>query len=337
MKSKHFLFHHVLKQLRIFHIEGGHLLVAVSGGVDSMALLSLLLEVKKVVPFSLSVVHVHHGSKNKKQKIFQDQAAKTVEQFCVDHNLFLFKKRLEEVTDKIKGQRDSVKESNIKSMNEAMLRKYRYKLFSRCVKKSKVDYLVLAHTANDLLETRLIRLIRGTGGQGLTAMSFECHGILRPFIYARRSQIMDYAKQVKLKWCEDPSNCSTEYSFRNWIRHRWLPSLEKKRPGSVKALFRSLDLIAYMVNSHRNEIKKIYKNVVENKNVRRDLVFLFPVEESKRILAYYMREQGFNNYRSEHILELIKQMKRPQRNFTFSLLGRKWEMSTHWLQPMGKT
>ncbi|MDE0119901.1 MAG: tRNA lysidine(34) synthetase TilS [Bdellovibrionales bacterium] len=368
MKSKHFLFHHVLKQFRVPHIKGGHLLVAVSGGVDSMALLSLLLELKRVVPFSLSVVHVHHGSESKKQKIFQDQAAKTVEQFCVDNDIFLFKKGIEEVcrtgqeralfrnalpveekkrrstkanrtgiNSKIKSQkRNGLKENNIKKWNEAVLRKYRYQLFSHCVKKSKADYLVLAHTANDLLETRLIRLIRGTGGQGLTAMSFECNRILRPFIHVSRSQVISYAKKVKLKWCEDPSNRSTEYSFRNWIRYRWLPQLEQKRPGSVEAVFRSLDVIAYMANSNQKEIKKIYKNIVENKNVRRDFVFFFPVEESKKILAYYMREQGFSNYRSEHILELIKQMRRPQKNFTFSLLEREWEMSARWLQPMEK-
>ena len=328
MKSKHCLFHHVLKQFRVLSIENPHLLVAVSGGVDSMALLSLLMEIKKVVPFSLSVVHVHHGSENKKQKIFQDQAAKAVEQFCVDKNIFFFKKRIEGI------QLPNVKEKNIKQMNEETLRKYRYKLFSQCIKKSNADYLVLAHTANDLLETRLIRLIRGTGGQGLTAMSFERNRILRPFIYINRFQVINYANKIKLKWCEDPSNHSIEYSFRNWIRHKWLPQLEKKRPGSMETISRSLDLIAYMTNYNQNQIKKKYKNIVESKSVRRDLVFLFPLEESKKILAYYMREQGFKNYRSDHILELIKQMKRPQKDFTFFLLGMKWEMNSRWLQPM---
>ena len=337
MKSKHFLFHYLLKQLPSANVENRHLLVAVSGGVDSMTLLSVLLEVKNVLNFRISVVHVHHGSKNEQQRAFQDQAVKTVEEFCIENNIFLFKMNVkEETVYTTKKKKGNVKEGSTERASEAEMRKSRYQIFSDCIEKAKVDYLVLAHTADDLLETRLIRLIRGTGEQGLMAMSFKRNKLLRPLIHINRAQIVDYAKKRKLIWCEDPSNQSMDYSFRNWIRREWLPQLEKKRPGSVATLSRSLDLIAHGANSNQKKIKEIYQEVVRDQTLRRDLISVFPLEDTKKILAYYIKNLGFKNYRSEHIMELVKQMNRPQKSFTFSLLGRTWKMSAQWLQPCGK-
>ena len=321
-KSKHFLFHYLLKQFQSVDLNGVHLLVGVSGGVDSMALLNVLLELKKVLSLRISVVHVHHGAKDKKQSEFQNQAAVIVKTFCMENHLtFYCNKSVNSVWlkgDKVAG-------------NEAEMRKYRYHIFSDYIKESKADYLVLAHTADDLLETRLIRLIRGTGEQGLAAMSFKSNRFVRPFIRINRSRVMDYVRKQKIKWCEDPSNKSIDYSLRNWIRHEWLPQLEKHRPGSMEALSRSLDLIVCTADSNQKRIKKICQGLIFNQSLRRDIISSFSTVDTQKILAYYMRTQGFKNYRFSHILELLKQMKRPRKIFTFSLLGKTWKMSPHWL------
>ncbi len=344
-KSKHFLFHYLLKQFPTDEWKSKHLLVAISGGVDSMSLLSILLELKRVLSFKLSVVHVHHGSTDKKQKAFQDKAVETIREFLLKtHSVektywsglkrsgvtglkkaVLLNEGVEYVKTKKNGNSGFIG-------SEAEMRKYRYRMFEEAMKHSKADYLALAHTADDLLETRLIRLIRGTGEQGLTAMSFKKNRLLRPFIQVSRFQILDYAQQRKLKWCEDPSNQSVDYSFRNWIRQEWLLQLERKRPGSKEAIARSLELIAHSKENNQKRVKKICQKLIKNQSLRRDILLAFPdTHDKKQILAYYMKEQGFKNYRSSHILELLKQLKRPQKNFSFSLLGKKWKISPLWL------
>ena len=331
-KSKHFLFHYLQRQFQMAHLKDGHLLVGVSGGVDSMTLLSVLLEIKKVLNLRVSVGHVHHGSENKVQLDFQNKSARTVKSFCEKNNVkFYCNKKMDEdkcLSDTFSGVKQT----------EADMRKYRYKLLAQFVKESKADYLALAHTADDLLETRLIRLIRGTGEQGLKSMSFKNKKMIRPFILLSRSQIKDYAEKRKLNWCEDPSNRSKEYSFRNWIRREWLPMLEKKRPGSLKAIARSLELMTQVAGKHQKNREVVYKSLIKNRSLRRDALLAFSKNaDKKKILAYYMKEQGFKNYSSSHIMELLKHLHRPQKHFTLSLLGKTWTVSPLWLSPDEKT
>ena len=237
--------------------------------------------------------------------------------------------------DKIQDQKihrsSSAEKQDKVKRNEAAMREYRYQIFSDCIRQSKADYLVLAHTADDLLETRLIRLIRGTGEQGLPAMLIKQGKLVRPFIHINRSQIMDYARKRELKWSEDPSNQSADYSFRNWVRQRWLPQLEKKRPGSITTLSRSLNLIACKAQNKQERMEKLCQWLIKNQSLRRDVISAFSDADRKRILACYMKKQGFKNYRASHIRELLKQMDRPQKIFTFSLLGKTWRMSAQWL------
>lgn len=331
-KSKHFLFHYLHRQFQTAHLEDRHLLVGVSGGMDSMTLLSVLLEIKKVLNLTISVGHVHHGSENKVQRDFQNKSARMVKKFCEKKNIkFYCNKELEE-------KKSSASVFSNPKQNEADMRKYRYKLLAQFIKESKADYLALAHTADDLLETRLIRLIRGTGEQGLKSMSFKNKNRIRPFILLSRSQIKDYAEKRKLNWCEDPSNRSKEYSFRNWIRREWLPLLEKKRPGSLKAMARSLELMTQVVDEHQKNREVVYKSLIKNHSLRRDALLAFSKNaDKKKILAYYMKEQGFKNYSSSHIMELLKHLHRPQKHFTLSLLGKTWTVSPLWLSLDEKT
>ena len=316
-KLNHPLFHHVLKVLRAEKIKDKNLLIAVSGGVDSMSLLSIFLELKNILNIQLSAVHVHHGAQSKKQKQFQDQAFDRIKQYCEANKMLLHSKMLK---------------TNVK-LSEGDMRQKRYQFFLECIKKTAADYLVLAHTANDLLETRLIRLIRGTGRQGLLAMPLKRAKLLRPFIAVTRRQVVEYASVHRLSWCEDPSNSSSEYSFRNWIRNNWLVSLEKKQPGSVKALAKSIELVVTEGVKEQNRIKYLYRLVVINKVISRKGLQALSNKDKTAILACYMRKQHFTNYSLLQIGELVKQLDRPQKRFTFSLLGRIWKVTPLWVAP----
>ena len=319
-KLNHPLFHHILKTLRAEKIENKSLLIAVSGGMDSMCLLAIFLEFKNILNIEFSVVHVHHGSQSKKQKRFQNQAFDMVKQYCEKNKILFYSKMLK---------------AGIR-LSEEDMRQKRYHFFLECMKKTAADYLVLAHTADDLLETRLIRLIRGTGRQGLSAMVLKKYKLFRPFINVTRQQISEYALASNLSWCEDPSNQSSEYSFRNWIRNNWLVSLEKKRPGALKTLAKSIELVVKHSVKEQNRIKYLYNLVVINKAISRKGLQSLSNKDKTDILAYYMREQHFKNYSLLHIEELMKQLDRSQKRFTFFLLGRVWKVTPLWMIPQKK-
>ncbi len=319
-KMNHSLFHHVLNSLKAKKIKDKKLLIAVSGGVDSICLLYLFLELKNILNIELSVVHVHHGSQSKKQKKFQDQALSMVKQCCEKHKIVFYSKILN---------------IGVKSSEENM-RQRRYYFFSECMKTSSSDYLVLAHTTNDLLETRLIRLIRGTGRQGLTSMILKKDKLLRPFINVTRQQVLDYANEKHLSWCEDPSNQSSEYSFRNWIRNNWLMNLEQKRSGALKTLAKSIELIVENSVEAQSRVEYLYNLVVIDGVVNRKSLQALSNKDKKEVLACYMHKQQFKNYSVFHIEELIKQLDRSQKRFTFSLLGKVWEVTPLWLTPQKK-
>ena len=317
-KSGDMLFHFLLNRFRLEGVKNKHLLIAVSGGVDSVSLLALLLELKDALQLQLSVVHVHHHSRQKQQKIFQDKAIKMVQNLCQQNNI-CFYSNLSSFTADTKKQ--ITKLNTVVHSSEAELRRYRYQIFKDIFKKSKADYLVLAHTANDLLETRLIRLIRGTGTQGLPAMVFKKGVLLRPFLSITRQQLTNYIKRRKWSWCEDPSNQLNQHSLRNWIRQSWLPLLEQKRPGSIKSFARSLELIAQQRRSSHLE------SAAAESRLRIDFLLELSYPDRQRVLAGYMRRQGLKNYSLSHIQELMKRLDSPQKTAIFFLLGKKWKIT----------
>ena len=343
-KSKHFLFHALLKQFRQEGIKNVHLLVGVSGGMDSLTLLSVLGELKKVLNLKLSVVHIQHGAKTPKQKQFQNKAQKTTERFYTELQRTQNTQRTQTHTHSPSKKNPNTKNlkekyyifkvplNKKKLKGEAEMREARYEFFAEALKKSKADYLSLAHTKEDLLETRLIRLIRGVGEQGLRAMSFKKDKLIRPFIDISRNKIKDYAKKRKLKWCEDPTNKDQNYSLRNWLRHKWLPMLETKRPGSTEALFRSLELMTHQAENKHRKTQSLYEKMLNSKKsaLKRNPPGI-SLEDKKALLAHYLKENGFKNYRTAHITEMLKQMDRPQKEFSFPLLGVKWKISAKWI------
>ena len=318
-KKQNQIFHKVLKSLSAGLITNKHLLVAVSGGMDSMSLLNLLLELKNILKLKISTAHVHHGSLDTGQKSFQDKAFQTVKEFCQKQSVDFYPHKLS---------------PGLKS-SEAFLRDQRYSFFKKILQKKKIDYLVLAHTEDDLLETRLLRLIRGAGAQGVTAMQFKKNNLLRPFLECSRAEIRQYAKSNNITWCEDPSNKNLKI-LRNWIRRSWLKALEKRQPGAMKSLARSLKLTAGQSLKEEKTIEELYNLTVFGPVLSRKSLAFLPEEDKKKILARYMRKHGFKNYSSFHIQEFIKQMDRPQKQFSFLLLGKKWEASYWHLAPKGE-
>ena len=303
--------HRVLKPLKALKNPPRRWLLAVSGGADSMALAEFTRRWRRGLGLEkLVVAHVHHGSKGSaKQVRFRTQAQARVREWCISHAIEFITNEPEKI------HLDSEKE----------LREYRHKALEDWRASLDLDVVVFAHHADDLLETRLLRLIRGTGGFGLRAMRLCSARKLRPFLGVSRLEIETYLRSCKLKWSEDPSNLQYG-AFRNWLRHEWLSSLEKRQPGAVKSLSRSLELVSRMQRS------KTRVDIDLSAGVRREVINKVSSLEREELITAYLRGLGLNNYGQTHVREILKRVDTGKKNLTFKVLGVVFEVTPDFLR-----
>lgn len=192
-----------------------HLVVALSGGVDSIVLLHLLKLLAKPLAFRLSAVHVEHG--------ISPHAAQWSD-FCQD--------KCNTLAIPLQIFRLQVRKTPQVSL-EAAARQARYQVFERI----EADYIVLAHHQDDQVETVLLQLLRGAGVKGMAGMpivrrlnSGRTIRLLRPLLDVSRETILQYARQHNLCWVVDESNSDTTFN-RNFLRHSICPLLEQRFPA----------------------------------------------------------------------------------------------------------
>jgi tRNA(Ile)-lysidine synthase len=185
------------------------ILLAVSGGVDSMALLHFWQQ--QGVPHyqcSLGVAHVHHGLRGE-----SDLEYAYVEKICEEQNIPFYGTKLD--------PRQSLKESV-----EMWGRRERYRFFEKLQKKYGFSYVFTAHHQDDQLETLFLRLWRGTGVKGLQGVHYyRSPNIIRPFLFMEKDVLRRYCLQENVSWWEDRSNQDLGIS-RNWFRYRYLSRQE---------------------------------------------------------------------------------------------------------------
>jgi tRNA(Ile)-lysidine synthase len=220
-----------IKQYRML-TPGDRVLVAVSGGVDSVFLLYALRELQKSEKLSLAVAHFDHA-------IRTDSAADAefVKKLARSLKLRYYSERAD-VPAYAKAQKLSL---------EVAARTLRYQFFERIAKAHDFKKIALGHTLNDQAETLLMRLLRGAGLEGLSGIppvrpSGELTYI-RPLIECTRDQIVAFAQAHKLSWREDPTNYDTTI-MRNKIRHELIPILKEYNPKVLEALGRTARLLA---------------------------------------------------------------------------------------------
>ncbi len=300
-------------------------LVAVSGGMDSMALLEVYLHFKKHFSLQFSVVYFHHGPTNDQLLLdYRFNAYELIKKKCVSEGLEFFsnydgedqKKFLKNFSQNHPLGKD---QTQLKlPQSEAEFRQLRYDFMKDLLRHHKMDWLVLAHHSDDLLETRLMRIIRGVGPQGLPAMAIKSRERLRPLLKTSREELKAYLLSRKGSWLEDPSN-EDQKPFRNWVRKKWLKDLEMTYPGSIKAMARSLDLIL-----GKDQKKLDITSCFEGPFLILSQWYCFEAEDRKMVIANYMKSQGIKNYTLSHINELFKRLDTEKKHHTFSLAGRVW-------------
>lgn len=176
--------------------------VAVSGGVDSVVLLHML-QLRKSKNVSYTVAHFDHGIRTDSSK-----DAELVKQLAESYGLpFACEK----------GNLDS-------STSEATARDARYAFLRKVKDNFKAEKIITAHHKDDLIETMIINIIRGTSPRGLAPMQHQTD-LLRPLLTKRKKEIYEYAKEHKLKWHEDDTNTDDNY-LRNYVRMNIMQKLE---------------------------------------------------------------------------------------------------------------
>lgn len=206
--------------LSLLGLRNCRILIAVSGGVDSIVLLDLLAGLRDEFSLRLNVLHVDHGLRPE-----SPADAEFVMDLCQRLNIPCQIKSFD-VEDIAREKRLSLETAGRETRRAVLLAE---------AKKFNCDRIVLAHHRNDQAETFLQRLLRGSGLSGLQAMRMEDGIWWRPLLDFSRSQIVDYATQRKLAWVEDASNRDTTF-LRNQIRHQLIPQLCEYNPQIVERL-----------------------------------------------------------------------------------------------------
>jgi tRNA(Ile)-lysidine synthase len=311
--------HKMLALLKSKGFSDKKLLLAISGGADSMALMHVFVSLQKILNLKLSVAYIHHGwSEDNKQLDYRNQCWSFIQQnsknlsidFC--SNLMALPK----VWDK--------KELT----SEESLRDYRKEELQKIFHNQNVDFLVYAHHHEDLLETRLLRLIRGTHLYGLGSMGFMDNNSLRPLISYPKSSILDYIKEKQIGYLEDPSNASTD-PMRNWVREFWLKELEKKQKGSVAVLSRSLQNI---VDDHKSKSEKInLQDYLDDNRLNVSLYMCLSPSQKLEVLAQYLRFNNSYKFTQNHLNEINKRIHDFTKPCEFDLLKQRWVLSGEFL------
>ena len=213
------------------------IVIGVSGGPDSMFLLNLLLAMKDNLNLKIICAHVNHGIR--KESIEEE---KFVENYCVINNIIFESKKIENYRN------------NKFSENEA--HKIRYQFFDSLVTKYNANYLMTAHHGNDLEETILMRIVRGSNLKGYIGIpkinKNKNYLVVRPLLTLNKQEIKKYLDEHNIKYYVDKSNTDLKYT-RNRYRQKVLPFLEQE-DANVHLKFVKF---SEELNDYQNYINKI--------------------------------------------------------------------------------
>lgn len=203
-------------------LPGEKIVLGVSGGPDSMALLYVLYDLRDDLRCTLHVAHLDH--------MLRGEESKADAVYVVEH---AWKLGLPIMVEAIDVRRMIMTKESL----ESGARRIRYEFYERVMASVKADKVAQGHNADDQAETIMMRLLRGSGGQGLSGIPPVRDSIIRPLIETSRSEIDEYLRQLRITPRQDSSNLSTAYG-RNKIRHELLPMLEREYSPNIKQILR---------------------------------------------------------------------------------------------------
>ncbi|WP_456420416.1 tRNA lysidine(34) synthetase TilS [Lutibacter sp.] len=255
------------------------LLIAISGGIDSAVLTHLFYQLN----FSISLAHCNFMLRGKESKKDEQFVKELGEKLKVPTFTIQFETKKYALENSISTQMAA--------------RDLRYNWFQKITQENNIDFILTAHQKDDVIETFIINLTRGTGLDGLTGIPEVNGNIIRPLLPFDRNDILIYATKNKLQWREDQSNSSLKY-VRNKIRHKIVPVLKELNPSLLDTFQNTLENLKASQQIVKDCIQNVKKKVIttHNNEMHFNISELKKLSNQKIYLYELLKEYGFTEW-----------------------------------------
>jgi len=280
-------FNHYISKLDLCNPDS-RILLAVSGGIDSVVMAHLFVE----AGYDCAIAHCNFQLRGEDSE--QDQ--EFVETLAHYLEIAVYVKRFDVEAE--------MKEQGISLQMAA--RNLRYTWFEQVLLENELDLVATAHNKNDAVETFFLNLSRGSGIRGLKGIAPGRDKIIRPLLFASRSQIEHYQKTHKIEFREDRSNQETKYQ-RNKIRHDVLPVMEQINPGFLEVMSGNMDRLGEVFEIYDRSVQKVRAELFE----KQEATIIIPMNKLKALapLATWLYElfspYGFTRLQCEGIEKIM--------------------------------
>jgi len=263
------------------------ILIAFSGGIDSVVLVDVLMKLKNYFGFrELALAHFNHmirGESYRDEKFALD--------FAKERELKIFIER-----------KNVMEYANERKLNlEEAGRILRYRFLREIKNTEGFDCIITAHHLNDLVETTLLFLSRGTGLDGLIGFLPREKDLRRPFYYVKKEEIKEYAIFKKLKWVEDITNYDVNIA-RNRIRHRVVPEMKKINKNLEESFLKMIKILRAENEFLENFSQTVFQRVRIGNCLEVELLKNQPLAIQRRVIRDFIEEKDFEK------VELVRRL-----------------------------
>ena len=267
-------------------LQGKKLLLAVSGGLDSMVLVHLMQQL------NYEIVVLHCNFQLRGLESFGDQ------QFIQEYS------NMNAIPFVFTQFDTEAFATDFKVSTQVAARELRYSWFYEQIEIQNADYILTAHHADDNLETFIINLSRGTGLDGLIGIPAQNEKVIRPLLSFSRQEIVEYAVANKIEWREDSSNASDKY-LRNKIRHHLIPILKELNPTFISSFEKTQSFLKEAQELVDDAAIMVYQQVAreEGEDIYFDLARLLQLPNYSAYLYQWLKDFGFTAW--EDIYDLV--------------------------------
>ncbi|HXB94974.1 MAG TPA: tRNA lysidine(34) synthetase TilS [Puia sp.] len=280
-------FREFIQKEKLF-IPNDRLLVAVSGGVDSV----VLCELCRLAGLRFVLAHCNFGLRGAESGRDEEFVRRLADSHGREVLVKTFDTKAFAALHKVSVQ--------------VAARELRYAWFSELVLSGKADYVATAHHLNDNIETLLMNFFKGTGIGGLRAMLPRQGIVVRPLLFAERADIEHFAREKGLSWVEDSSNLEDKYT-RNFFRHRLIPLVQRAYPGAVSNLAGNIARFGEIELVYRRAIEQQKKKLLEHRG-REVYIPVLKLKQSAPLntLVYEITAAyGFSTHQVEAVIGLL--------------------------------
>ena len=271
------------------------ILLALSGGVDSMVLANLLLAVSRQLSANSQIFFAHCNFHLRGEDSDRDESFVT--DFAIENNIPLFVKHFDTET--------YAKDNSLSI--EMAARELRYAWFEELRNLHDINKVALAHHGDDQIETFFINFLRGSGIKGLKGMKPQNDFYIRPLLWSNRNQIEKFAKENGIRWVEDYTNNETIY-LRNKIRHQIIPLFDELKDNARQSLNFSINCLSSENELYRCLIDEKISDIEFVKDDYRYIESRHFIQDNngKQLLFEWVRRFGFNYEQTESMFEAMR-------------------------------